>query len=681
MKRIRRVNLWGMLWCVLVLLPLRQGWAGNTHSGTGDTTIEFRAFWGDAGTSYVHTGCTHGVSGTTSASIAACRAYALDTEAPQQLEYIEDLSPRTVTYTAGAGTYWLIAHASTTDPVSGWTRVSVTHYLWQKNTVQPALPSRATWLLQVTVVGTAITSVNDLRTRAPFTTAALSDNALWSASQHGVACDGTTIDTPAIQRLIVAVHAAGGGTIQLPAGTCRVNTLHLNDNVILQGVGPGTVLSFVAHTTTHNPVIRIGDAGTVSTTPPYPGYGEVTNAAVRQLKIVGNRAVQTGAGDEYSPCIMIWGSRHNTVEYTELTDCQGDGITIGYEPGRSVAADKNIVQYNVLYDFRRHPLAITFGNENVIAFNKASGTFDLELDPGVTSTLKKNIVHGNTGRTGGNTSSDLSISLASLNADVSGYFGNIVSNNVVSNISGQYNLNTIITGNVLVGSDPTQLRLMTLEAFDNSVICNNVFVANTTVATALTHILRTRGGRGLVVCNNVVDNGTVPFADYGNAFAASNAFAHRFEGNVLLGTGTYRVPGEGPERPSEQAVVRLRTNGGSPQTLNVVQLTGSPVMQSACAGTMPLNCGQLAFFLSGTSLGIGFESAAAKWMVEVLRTGEVGAQSEPYFYEMLGGIDEIGSNRILSLLSAPQGGATLPYSLYSFASGGTAGTFFLRITY
>ena len=453
-KRIRPVKPWWLLVVCCLVLPLRLGWAGNTHSGTGDAALEQRAWWGDTATGYVQTGCVHGLSPNTTASIPSCRAYALNTVAPQQLEYIEDLSPRTVNYTGGSGTYWLIAHASTTDPVSAWTRVSVTHYLWQKATAQPALPNRATWLLQVELVGAVITRVNDLRTRAPFTTAALTDHALWIASQHGVACDGVTIDTPAIQRLIVAAHTAGGGIVQLPGGTCRVDTIHLNDGVTLQGVGPGTILSFVAHSTTHNPVIRIGDAGSVGTTPPYPGYGEVINAAVRQLKIVGNRNVQSGAGDEYSPCIMIWGSRHNTVEYTELTDCQGDGITIGYEPGRAASADKNIVQYNVLYDVRRHPLAMTFGNENVIAFNKASGVFDLELDPGVTSTLKKNVVHGNTGRTGGNTSSDLYVSLASLNADVSGYFGNIISNNVLAGISGQYNLNTIITGNILVGPTP-----------------------------------------------------------------------------------------------------------------------------------------------------------------------------------------------------------------------------------
>ena len=70
---------------------------------------------------------------------------------------------RTVTYTAGAGTYWLIAHASPSATVPGWTRVQGTHYLWQVSASQPALPSRATWLLSATVSATAITAVVDRR--------------------------------------------------------------------------------------------------------------------------------------------------------------------------------------------------------------------------------------------------------------------------------------------------------------------------------------------------------------------------------------------------------------------------------------------------------------------------------------------------------------------------------------
>jgi hypothetical protein len=156
-----------LLLLIALTLPARL-WAGNTHTATGDAALEQRAWWGDAlGGGYVIPTpanlCLHGTSGTVSATMASCRAYALNTGSPRQLEYIEDLISRTITYTAGAGTYWLIAHAAITATVPGWTRVQGTHYLWQVSATQPALPSRATWLLSASVSGTAITDVTDLR--------------------------------------------------------------------------------------------------------------------------------------------------------------------------------------------------------------------------------------------------------------------------------------------------------------------------------------------------------------------------------------------------------------------------------------------------------------------------------------------------------------------------------------
>lgn len=161
MKRILQTSLG------LLLLWVAGTWAGNSHSGTGDVSMEFRTWWGDGGTGYVASGCLHTTSGTTSAAIASCRAFALNTGTPRQLEYIEDLASRTVTYSTGDGTYWLIAHASTTEAVSGWTRVGVSHYLWQKSTTQPLLPSRGAWLARVTVAGSDITVVQDWRSSNP----------------------------------------------------------------------------------------------------------------------------------------------------------------------------------------------------------------------------------------------------------------------------------------------------------------------------------------------------------------------------------------------------------------------------------------------------------------------------------------------------------------------------------
>jgi polygalacturonase len=50
---------------------------------------------------------------------------------------------------------------------------------------------------------------------------------------YGATGDGKTVDTPAINRAIEAVAAAGGGTLLFPAGTYQCFTIHLRSNVDL----------------------------------------------------------------------------------------------------------------------------------------------------------------------------------------------------------------------------------------------------------------------------------------------------------------------------------------------------------------------------------------------------------------------------------------------------------------
>src|ERR1051326_3402344 len=45
--------------------------------------------------------------------------------------------------------------------------------------------------------------------------------------------DGQALDSPAINKAIDAAHAAGGGTVRLPAGTYRSFSIHLKSNVSL----------------------------------------------------------------------------------------------------------------------------------------------------------------------------------------------------------------------------------------------------------------------------------------------------------------------------------------------------------------------------------------------------------------------------------------------------------------
>jgi polygalacturonase len=55
-----------------------------------------------------------------------------------------------------------------------------------------------------------------------------------SLAEHGVKADGTTNDTPAINKAIAACSAAGGGTLSFPAGTYLAASVRLQSKVRLQ---------------------------------------------------------------------------------------------------------------------------------------------------------------------------------------------------------------------------------------------------------------------------------------------------------------------------------------------------------------------------------------------------------------------------------------------------------------
>jgi polygalacturonase len=57
--------------------------------------------------------------------------------------------------------------------------------------------------------------------------------AIFDVRKFGATGDGKTVDTPAINRAIAAVNAAGGGTLVFPAGTYVCFTIHLASNVDL----------------------------------------------------------------------------------------------------------------------------------------------------------------------------------------------------------------------------------------------------------------------------------------------------------------------------------------------------------------------------------------------------------------------------------------------------------------
>ena len=57
--------------------------------------------------------------------------------------------------------------------------------------------------------------------------------AVFNVRTYGATGDGKTVDTPAINKAIEAVAAAGGGTLLFPAGTYMCFTIHLRSRVDL----------------------------------------------------------------------------------------------------------------------------------------------------------------------------------------------------------------------------------------------------------------------------------------------------------------------------------------------------------------------------------------------------------------------------------------------------------------
>ena len=71
---------------------------------------------------------------------------------------------------------------------------------------------------------------------------AASGNAVFNVRDFGATGDGTTLDSPAINKAIAACAVAGGGTILVPAGTYLSGSIHLTSNIHLLIDAGATIL-------------------------------------------------------------------------------------------------------------------------------------------------------------------------------------------------------------------------------------------------------------------------------------------------------------------------------------------------------------------------------------------------------------------------------------------------------
>ena len=75
--------------------------------------------------------------------------------------------------------------------------------------------------------------------------------AVYDVRDFGAAGDGRAKDTAAVQRAVDAAHAAGGGTVEVPAGTYVCGSIFLKSHVDFH-VGPGAEIRASADPADYN---------------------------------------------------------------------------------------------------------------------------------------------------------------------------------------------------------------------------------------------------------------------------------------------------------------------------------------------------------------------------------------------------------------------------------------------
>jgi len=213
---------------------------------------------------------------------------------------------------------------------------------------------------------------------------------IFNVLDFGAKGDGISDDTAEIQAAIDAAHAAGGGTVYVPAGTYIVSgtsdksdgAIRLLSNVTLQGAGMGETTLKVRD---DNPYAITG----IVRTP----FDEVTHdVALYDITLDGNRANNAYKIDGFYTGVRPEDPRQDyniTVERVEIMNCSGYGFdpheqTVNLRIADSVAhhngldgfvADfliDSVYENNVAYANDRHGFNVTTSTDGLLLLNNTA---------------------------------------------------------------------------------------------------------------------------------------------------------------------------------------------------------------------------------------------------------------------------------------------------------------------